>query len=721
MPEILANVYDDTLLRDRVTGWLGDELGFAFTPRGVPVDVVMYGEEYGTHYLGSYWLSENVRIDDNRIDIKELKESDTELPKITGGYLIQNGYQVEDDSPNKFYTKREVCWATDTPSFDPNDGYINDYQKTYIQEYVQSLEDILFEEGLGYRDYFDIESTAKYWLVQMFTMNKDAYGTGSTYFYKDRDVNGEIAKVYWGPLWDFDFAWDDNYGEPEGFETDHDWLRPMLWDKAPGGVMEEVKNQWPLLRSKAEELIADGGVIDKYALETKASAEADRAIYDPLYHDQYDYLKEVNDLKEWIRKRIDWIDAHFNELDTLISKVSLVVDDEVYKSEYAWTGRTLETNINVIVPLKDGYVFKGWLDEDGNPFNPEERIMQDKVYTAQFIKEEDAILAEDIVFRRDRIDIPYSYFVTKHQIEYELLPTDTDETFVSWTSSNPSFATVSLAGEIYYHGEGEAIITATLRNGKSKSLVFTVSKEPTYPAETITPDKDVIEMLVGEEDYFTITTDPERTYVDKYTYESLDESVATVDEFGIIKAVGPGKTQIHLTIASFSNYPDCYVTVIVSKPEAISYTISEGKTNTWERGSGKEVTIVANRSEEDETCFDHFTDVLIDGEILELGADYNAKQGSTIITLLPNALERFSDGEHDVLIKFDDGEVSAKLNIITKEKPNDDVTPTPTPSNDRKPGPDTGDKSLAIWYVLLLTSILITGISTLYKRRYRDN
>ncbi|MBR3352825.1 MAG: CotH kinase family protein, partial [Erysipelotrichaceae bacterium] len=68
---LLANVFDSTLMRDRITAWLGDEMGFDFTPRGVPVDVIMRGENYGTHYLGSYYLTENVRVDKNRLEIDE--------------------------------------------------------------------------------------------------------------------------------------------------------------------------------------------------------------------------------------------------------------------------------------------------------------------------------------------------------------------------------------------------------------------------------------------------------------------------------------------------------------------------------------------------------------------------------------------------------------------------------------------------------------------------
>ena len=51
-------------------------------------------------YLGSYYLSEQVRVGNNRIDIEELTEKDTDASIITGGYLVQNGLQVGKDSPS---------------------------------------------------------------------------------------------------------------------------------------------------------------------------------------------------------------------------------------------------------------------------------------------------------------------------------------------------------------------------------------------------------------------------------------------------------------------------------------------------------------------------------------------------------------------------------------------------------------------------------------------
>lgn len=44
---LLVNVADKTVIKDRLVGVLGDQLGFEYTPNGVPVDVVMVAKKDG--------------------------------------------------------------------------------------------------------------------------------------------------------------------------------------------------------------------------------------------------------------------------------------------------------------------------------------------------------------------------------------------------------------------------------------------------------------------------------------------------------------------------------------------------------------------------------------------------------------------------------------------------------------------------------------------------
>ena len=85
---LLANANDTSAFKNRLTGWLGDAVGLEFTPRGVPVDVVMIakrdGVEVSRQNLGNYMLAEHVRIDKNRLEIPELTENDVDEKDISG-------------------------------------------------------------------------------------------------------------------------------------------------------------------------------------------------------------------------------------------------------------------------------------------------------------------------------------------------------------------------------------------------------------------------------------------------------------------------------------------------------------------------------------------------------------------------------------------------------------------------------------------------------------
>ena len=133
------------------------------------------------------------------------------------------------------------------------------------------------------------------------------------------------------------------------------------------------------------------------------------------------------------------------------------------------------------------------------------------------------------------------------------------------------------------------------------------------------------------------------------------------------------------------------------------YTVVAGAGSTWTKGGTSTVTITVKRSEADDTCFSHFTGVQIDGTALAAG-DYEAKAGSTIVTLNESVLETLSAGSHTVTINFDDGK--AETNVAVQEDP--DL-------------PNTGDNShIGLWIAMMASSFMGLCITVLAgrKRRY---
>jgi hypothetical protein len=727
---LVANDFDESLLKDRITAWLGDALGFPFTPRGVPVDLILIGDEYGERYLGSYYLSENVRVDDNRVAVAELDEDDTDPAVITGGYLLQDAVQLRPGSPDRFFTSRGVDWGTHTPSFDTEadqafltageeeegeeafagaelaDAYKNDPQQQYIQDYMQMVEDVLFDGTTAYRELFDMEIAAKYWLINEVSLNADAFSTGSTYIYKDRDTGDGPAKLFWGPLWDFDFAWNHRV-TTSGLPAGHKWTKAMLYDRAEGGFVEELHKQWPALRSALLELIADGGVIDRYCAETRASAEADWAIYHP--DTEFDYPRAVEELKEWIRERIAWLDDNFSMVDELVYRVTFLSDGEVYDRDYL--SREDPFRPESYRAEKEGYFFLGWDDADGNPIESEIWPEGDLTVTARYIPDSEVTHATDVAFPKDCDMIRYNAFFNSYFVQYRVIPDDATDKYHTWTSSDETVATIDNNGMVETYGTGTVTFTVTLSSGKSRTFTLIILEDGVIPgAETMFPEREVIRLKVGEQSPCPVSTTPSPARLNWYAYASEDESVAAVldDYVGVIQAVGPGQTRIRITAGTSGADGkeitlETYATVIVTEEEPIAYTVTADSPSVWTKGSREGITLTVKRSEADETCFDHFTGVKLDGALLEKGWDYTARAGSTVVTIPAETLEKLSAGAHKVVVCFDDGEAEAALEIKDAESAPD--------------SPPTGDRMITVWGALMAAGCAGIVLTRAYRRR----
>ena len=106
---------------------------------------------------------------------------------------------------------------------------------------------------------------------------------------------------------------------------------------------------------------------------------------------------------------------------------------------------------------------------------------------------------------------------------------------------------------------------------KQKAILYIagISGEQIY-AEGIEPEEEEIRMTVGDQRPCSFNAVPAPSKLTGFEYESEDESVVTVDEFGALKAVGPGQARIHIIAYTFGEdfndmMLETYVTVIVEE------------------------------------------------------------------------------------------------------------------------------------------------------------
>lgn len=129
---------------------------------------------------------------------------------------------------------------------------------------------------------------------------------------------------------------------------------------------------------------------------------------------------------------------------------------------------------------------------------------------------------------------------------------------VVWSTSNPNVAIVDDNGVVTAIGEGECDIFATLElNIAVYASCHIICSYPEITALTLN-ENEIAFSNVGDTFTLTATTNPENSGPSP-TWTSSDETVATVDENGVVTAMGEGECDITVTV--LDKTATCHVTV----------------------------------------------------------------------------------------------------------------------------------------------------------------
>jgi len=306
---LLANYSDKTLLRTSTAFELGTKIGADFTPQGRFVELVLNGK-----YNGAYFLTSQVEVHESRVNIPELKKSNTSAEDITGGYLLEQDMRLDED--NWFRTQK-----SDLPITIKSPEDITADQLTYIKNYIQQTEDAIFSADFadtekGYNMYINVESFINWFIVQEIMKNEDAKDKTSIFYYKNRG-----GKLGLGPLWDFDLAAGNVYYSDAQYPTgwwikDGPWFSRLFQDP---NFRAKVKARWNAVKNTAIKDMAAS--IDKNAAYIERSQQKNFGEWDILNVTVWPnpvaygtYAKEVAQIKTWLSTRIAWLDAEINRL-----------------------------------------------------------------------------------------------------------------------------------------------------------------------------------------------------------------------------------------------------------------------------------------------------------------------------------------------------------------------------------------------------------------------
>src|SRR5690606_8658003 len=268
---------DKALIREALVYDLGREMGlhaprYAFVEFYLNTDDGPVGDD---DYMGLYMIVETIKNSKNRLDLKQLREDDTALPRITGGYIWKFEWMSAEEPTLPCTGPQATCWnyleVVDPSPLQPE-------QRDWLRNHIQEFHDVLrapdfADPDTGYRAYIDVDSFVDQLIINELSRDMDAY-VRSAYFYKDRD-----SKIFAGPLWDYDLT----FGVGGFFQNDqiagwqyqqvrqplaNDWFNQLMRDPA---FVEQVRSRWQELRRG---LLSDTALQDRIDALTRPLTNA---------------------------------------------------------------------------------------------------------------------------------------------------------------------------------------------------------------------------------------------------------------------------------------------------------------------------------------------------------------------------------------------------------------------------------------------------------------
>lgn len=315
---LIANYMDRTNLRNRVAYHIGANSHLAWTTRNEYVELYFNGS-----YDGLYLLTEQIKVDENRVNVTEMETTDIDGEAVTGGYLLE--FDTNYDEGQRFRSA-----TTDIPVNikypDPED--LTPEQFAYIRDYVNRVDEVVAAQSRNTGDndaapfeYLDMESLADFWICFEVTANHEMLHPKSIYFYKDRG-----GKLFAGPIWDFDYEtlvshtatqW-VNYGMtyPSSIYPWHErnWWNMLLLHNAT--FRNAVKSRWqewyPFLQSVPEFIERERAAIAQAEVRNR---ERWPSINDTGYPNGDEWLtfdEAVDRLKEVYTSRTEWLNSQIS-------------------------------------------------------------------------------------------------------------------------------------------------------------------------------------------------------------------------------------------------------------------------------------------------------------------------------------------------------------------------------------------------------------------------
>ena len=246
---LLSLCYEHDKIHSKIILDMAREIGLSSTPECTWVDLYCEGE-----YQGMYLLTEEVAAN----------------YKNTSGILLERERLDRLEEAETYFTTAECryIFVYKEPSV------LSEDQMQETIDFVQKIENMIVAGNDLYKEYIDMDSIAKQYLLDKIFMEADAMAM-STFYYIDLDTD----KIYAGPCWDYDRALGmifANYAAPIDADPNHmsRWYNTFYADSEFFRRMYAVYVE---LQPYFERILRED--IDCYAEYIRASVEMDNILW----------------------------------------------------------------------------------------------------------------------------------------------------------------------------------------------------------------------------------------------------------------------------------------------------------------------------------------------------------------------------------------------------------------------------------------------------------
>lgn len=294
----LADYSDKTMIRTKIAFEMGYLSSLEWTPKSEYAEVFINND-----YVGTYNITQKLETSINRANIGD------------DGYLLEIDQMHRLDPDDVYFETNDFLINIKEPELVKDDASYN-YIKNLITDFETALNGADFKDSTnGYAKFIDVDSFVDWYLISEIVKNQDSKDFSSIY------LNVKPGgKIKMGPLWDFDLSFGNvDYSDaryPDGFWIkDHTWYNRLFQDP---NFVAKVKTRFAFYRGNQNLIL---NKIDNYAKQLHWAQEKNNEKWhlfgnyvwpNPVYFNSH--KEEVDHLKNWYTKRMNWLDTALNKL-----------------------------------------------------------------------------------------------------------------------------------------------------------------------------------------------------------------------------------------------------------------------------------------------------------------------------------------------------------------------------------------------------------------------